>query len=693
MVQRVFTADLLSNQPPYNPRELGSSVVFADARETAQRAPGANHGTDATQQQGYNQVYYMENVMPSARGITSVGYQSTVPQKDTLVPEYVLECRASDGGLTYVAIAGSRVLHWQDESGWQLYPSIYAMEGFVPQAVVVRGQSYFYFGTFIVYTWNSVSKTLVPSPTNGVDLGAILGICSGGSQLVLYSASTIYYSGVLDATDFLPSLATGAGSTGVLALKGTIVCCLPLGQDFVIYTQFSAVHARYTANFALPFVYNEIPGSTGIITQKHVAYNTNSGSHIVYANVGMQEVTPSGVSPIFPDISDQIAKGVMAGIDPLTDLISYESVQAINVKLAFVANRWLFISLGTDPSVELFTEAYAFDTTLRRFGRLKVTHTCLFEWAGSAAVEGIKTYQDLANTYPTYGDTAGTLYRDLGSLAAKYSALNKQKISIMSHLGQVCLLVATESGQLAGDNVGTDAAMPRALIGRIKLFREQGAIVQWVRLNKLVQGNLVLIGHDYNGAPIKRVEGLIPSKLHAGTFSKKMNADSLSVEVRGHFVLTDLSIAATSGGTHKQYAAATKKFERLLYSPIYSIEGVETYAYNDTQVTYGRQFGVDVPVDEQDYTNNCEVIGGLLRNATNEITQYDVELFTQSLAVSAGQLRTTLIAHSVYSPETYRTHLVVQAGSLPMVLIAHDQPIESGQQYRTNLTIQSGSLV
>jgi hypothetical protein len=697
MTQRVFTADLLSNQPPYNPRELGSSCVFADARETAQRTPAANHGTDSTQQQGYNQVYFMENVMPSSRGITSVGYQSVVPQLDSFVPKYVLECRSTTGELTYVGVDGSNVLHWYDESGWKLYDTVFADAEFVPQAVVVRGQSYFYFGNYEVLTWDSVAEKIVPIAIEAIEMGAILGICSGGSQLVLFSATIIYYSAALDATDFLPSLATGAGSTGILALKGTIVTCLPLGQDFVVYTQYSAVHARYTGNFALPFVYNEVAGSTGIVTQKHVAYNTNTGSHIAYVNVGLQEITPSGVASIFPDISDQVSKGVVAFIDELTGMLSYDVIQAVNVKLTFVANRWLCISLGIDPATEIYKEAYIFDSSLQRWGRIKVTHSCIFEWAGSAAVEGIKTYQDLSNAYPLYQDVGVLLYRDLGSLAAKYSALNKQKLAIMSDQGQVCLLVPTESGQLAGNNIGTDAAMPCALVGRIKLFRDQGVVFQWTRLNKLVQGDIALIGHDYNGAPIKRVTNLSPSLIHAGTYSKAMNADSVSVEIQGSFVLTDLQICLASGGTHKQFAPPVKKFKRLLYSQIYSIEG-DAATLQLAQPVYDR--GRFDPIIEDAFaTIPPSFVFGEIRPVLILFTQpFQVgdAVGLAHLTYTSGTLTSVSVNHS----QLYQsgdavavTHPSYTSGTLFVALISHDQIYQSGDAVQVaHPTYVSGAL-
>lgn len=573
MAQTVFTADLLSSQPPYNFRELGSAVIYADARETPMRTPSALHGTDASAQVGYNQAYYMENVMPTARGYTSVAYQSTVPQHGADVPEYVLECRGAKGELTYIAVVGSKVLKWNSGSYWEDVPDVYVGDSFIPQVAVVRGTSYFFFGSNVVYQYDFGLNKLVPLNITAVDVGSIIGITSGGSQLVLYTSDLLFYSNVLNAADFLPSLATGAGSTAVLALKGTIVACLPFGQDFMIYTQYSAVHARYTGNLSFPFNYNEIPGSTGIISQNHVAYNTNTGSHIVYTNAGIQEVTAAGAAPIFPEIADGISKGIVPYLDTVSGQPTYTTRPALNVRLTFIANRYLCISLGDNPESLTFYECYVFDSSLRRWGRLRVTHTCIFEWAGTAAYEGIKTYQDLSDAYPLYEDTAGKMYKELGNLAAKYSALNKQKLAIMSHTGQVCLMTMTENGQGIGDNLGTDAAMPRLFVGRVKINRQGGVVLQWLRFNKMVAGLAVLHGHDYNGAHIRKVVNLSADKYHAGSYTARLACDSISVEMQGAFVLTDLVVAMSNGGTHQQYAALPKKFERLLLSDLYPIVG------------------------------------------------------------------------------------------------------------------------
>lgn len=693
MAQTVFTADLLSSQPPYNFRELGSAVVYTDSRETSMRGPAALHGVDAAQQAGYNQAYYMENVMPTARGYSSVGFQSTVPQHGNDIIEYVLECRGANGELTYIGVVGTKVLRWNSGSFWEDLPDVYVSDSFIPQTAVVRGTSYFFFGSNIVFQFDFTLNKLVPLNIVAIDIGSILGIVSGGSQLVLYTSELVFYSNVLDAEDFLPSLATGAGSTAIIALKGTIVACLPFGQDFIIYTQYSAVHARYTANLSFPFVYNEIQGSTGIISQNHVAYNTNTGSHIVYTNAGIQEVTAGGATPIFPEIADGISKGVLPYINPLSGQPAYSLNPALNVRLTFVANRFLAISIGDNPESLTFHECYVFDSSLRRWGRLKVTHTCVFEWAGTAAYEGIKTYKDLSDAYPTYGDTAGKLYKELGNLAAKYSALNKQKLAIMSHTGQVCLLAVTENGQGIGDNIGTDAAMPRLFVGRIKINRQAGVVFQWMRFNKTITGRAILHGHDYNGLHIRIATDLKPNKRHAGTYSTVLSADSVSVEMQGAFVLTELTIALANGGTHQQYAAPAKKYDRLFLSPLYAIEGSEevTSALDST----GGE--LDEVLHNEDYEDICtsafELVSGFMRPA----------LFTYEVPVTENMLNTafTLVSGAMYvtlkqvvSPDTdnqMNSSLTLVSGNMYVALVPVTSP-DTDNQLSSAFTLVTGSM-
>lgn len=680
-MQRIFTADLLSKQPPYNTRELGASCVYADASETSQRAPSSMHGADDSFQQGYNQAYYMENVLPTARGYSSIGFQQTVPALSTFVPEHVMECRGAAGELTYIAVQDSYVFEWFSSSGWEVYGMINANADFIPQTCVVRGKSYFYFGTFVLYEYDFALPGLVAVDVQGIDLGAILGITSGGSQLVMFSSDTVYYSAVLDASDFLPALSTGAGSTGILALKGTIVAALPLGQDFVVYTQYSAVHARYTGNLTFPFVFSEIAGSSGIVSRTHVAYNTNTGSHIVYTNAGIQEVTASGAAGVFPEIADGISKGLSSYVNNLTHQLEYEIINAINVRLGFVANRYLFISLGNDPEVQMYQRAIVYDTSLQRWGSLNVSHTCIFEWAGSAAAEGIETYQDLSNLYPTYQDTDGLLYRDLGNLAAKYSSLNKQRIAIMSHTGAVCLLALTENGQGFGDNVGTDASMPRIFIGRIKVVRNQGTVLQWLRINKLVTGTIVLHGHDYNGAAVKLINNLSVSPRSAGTYTGRINADSLSVEIQGAFVLSELVLSATTGGTHLQYAPPVKKLNRLLYSPLYSIEGAPATIQEMMTSWVKGQFD---PIMYEDVTvPTPSFVFGELRGVLQyldmpaEVGNYVVP---STVSFLSGTLQQVLVTHSQphQSDDSVVSTVSYITGQLTVVLLPHDQLYQSG---------------
>ena len=103
----------------------------------------------------------------------------------------------------------------------------------------------------------------------------------------------------------MPSLG-GAGSTKLLALRGSIVACYSIPDGFIIYTTDNAVAALYTGNAQQPFVFKEIPDCPGINHPRNVGWETSTGEHYVFTNRGLQVVTKNGAKSIFPEISDML---------------------------------------------------------------------------------------------------------------------------------------------------------------------------------------------------------------------------------------------------------------------------------------------------------------------------------------------------------------------------------------------------
>jgi hypothetical protein len=214
------------------------------------------------------------------------------------------------------------------------------------------------------------------------------------------------------------------------------------------------------------------------------------------------------------------------------------------------------------------------------------------------------------------------------------------------------------------------------------MFRSQGAILQTLRLNKLVNGTLVLHGHDYNGAAVKLINNVLPSNRNAGTYSQRMSADSFTVEVQGAFVLTELVITASSGGTHLQYAPPVKKFSRLLYSQLYSIEGEASTVLPSTPEFAAGRF--DPVMLSELNTPVPSFVFGELRPVLIQFAQpYQNQDAVQSPAPSfvSGLLTSVLITHD----QLYQTGDAVTSapptfisGQLAEVLIAHNQIYQTG---------------
>jgi hypothetical protein len=199
------------------------------------------------------------------------------------------------------------------------------------------------------------------------------------------------------------------------------------------------------------------------------------------------------------------------------------------------------------------------------------------EWSIVAAPGGIRTYADLASTYSSYADMpVGTLYADLGTFAGVAAALNKQRLAVVAADGAINIVGTAESGGAEVSTFPPSAGIPisRLYLGRFKVARQQGTSFKYLRCNKMLQGIAVLHGHDYNGVIIRSNSSLVHDRKHHGMYHGTCEADTLSVEFRGVFVLTECIINAANGGTHQQYAAPAKKYERLLFSEVYDIPSV-----------------------------------------------------------------------------------------------------------------------
>jgi hypothetical protein len=706
MAGTTFHADLLSSNFPYNFRELGSSIVVGSAVESPMQTPASMHGNDAERQAGFCQGYFLENVLPITRGYSSVAYTKLSSGPLTgIAMDHMLEVRTNENELIQVGVKDTKAYIASDDGTWKV-SSIYVNPDVEPQVAVVRGVSYLWFGTFTIFQFNSVTQEIDQFITPALGSATIQGISSGGSQLIVHDEETIYWSAVLDAQDFTPSLATGAGSTKVLALRGNILCCKALGADFIIYTQYNAIHARSTGNLQFPFNFVEVSGSIGLSKTEHIASNTNTGVHVVYTTAGFQQISAKGAEYIWPELSEGISRGILVNIDPLTDIPAYAYYDGLAVRMSFVADRWICVSLGIDPNKHSYTDIYIYDIALARWGRLKVTHTCVFQWGVELVshTSAIRSYQDLQNTYATYADldthTPALIYLDITDTHVTNAALTKNRPALFSSLGNVSGIVLsnviTEGDP--SNNGGTDAAMARIILGKYKISRNHGLVFQWLRCNKLTTGTIVLHGHDYNGEFVRARSNLKESPRHKDTWYTLLNADAISVHFQGVFTLTDLTVSCTDSGTMNSYAAPLKKFDRLLLSNIYPMEAYELTNISTEQALYYSKLMPTLYVEPVVVTSTASISTGSLSVSISYQTYTATEadkVATASYTLASGSLTVTIAYVTYTGTETDKVSVdsySLTTGSLVVTIVYIDKTLTEADTIVGSYTLTAGAL-
>lgn len=547
MAQYNVHADISTQLFPYNFYELSSTTLVTKSLE--QDASGTIKGEP--------QAYYMDNVLPLSRGYSSVGFTDKVP--------VVSEDAHIRGSFPIYGEGGKIALfEYNDTNAWVFDPSggIW-VELELPTAGLqdvtygtVREVTYIHLGVGL-YRYNFVTQELelvdIPSLPG---VGGTLGVCSAGSQLVLWDNTSLYFSSVEDPLDFTPSIDTGAGTTKIQQLRGRIVACISLGKNFIIYSDVNAVSARWTDNLAFPYRFMAIANSAGINTIKHVAINSNTGLHIVWTRSGFQQVTIEEAQYIWPELSDGIIRGLLLRVNPIFNMPSLVRASNLDVSISFVSNRYIAISVkDLSPEAEdVFYDAYVYDTSLQRWGKLSVPHADFVEYVVPEVFDPY-TYDDLEEDYSTYGEmtSLGLSYRALVPSNSREAVQTGSNLGIVLPNGEVKTISYWETADFRGtDGSEIDAAPCRLFLGKYKLVREEGITTQWLKLNRLFDAKLTWWGHLYNGdfASKKVLEFENPEQ--PGQWFGMESADSISLDITGQFKLTSLEICFANAGSINQ---------------------------------------------------------------------------------------------------------------------------------------------
>ena len=404
MAQFTHRIDLTKSNFPLLSSEMGRTVLVSNSRSTP-----TNEASNPPE------VLYMHNVMPTVRGLQSVGFSElvaapigvdavnnlagliTVSFSHNSLGSYTasvkmhIAYRVTAGLAFYVARTTDAT--WTKDSGT-------LTSNIEPTVANVNGVSYVLTDFDTVSTVEHTNKKLVAVAFIGSTF-TVVGITEAFGYLIAWESNgtTVAWSSLINPLDLTPSAATGSGNGKVEKLKGKIIICAANSTGFIIYSQYNAVAAVYTGNKQFPFKFIAIENSRGLSDPADalgslypsrflLAEDSDSYSHFVYtAGAGLQLINTKEAKNILPAVSDFLSGKVIEDFDETTKTFSITNVatdETLNKRLSFIGGRYLIVSYG----ITELTHALIYDILLEKVGKIKYTHISAIEQTRDISVVG-----------------------------------------------------------------------------------------------------------------------------------------------------------------------------------------------------------------------------------------------------------------------------------------------------------------
>lgn len=427
MAHQTMRVNLTAVVFPFTTGLWGRSIMVPQYDENYERVLSSS--SDIGKDKGVALACYLHNCMPTTEGYQAIGYMQNAKGVigetafDRCFP--LLYVAPQDAHFLFSPAGGKNYIYDAMLGGWSSispFPSGTIGSETIISTAYVQGNTYIYFDKIGCFSYDQINKVLTAIVLSGLVTSTIIGICSSFGYLIAFNETSVAWSNATLPTDFVPSLVTGAGGGSVNDIKGNIVCCVPINGGFIVYCEKNILAAKYTGNIRFPFIFKEIPDSGGITSPDQVTINSNGSEHYAWTSSGLQKISISNAELIFPEASDFLSKLIFEDFDDTTLVFTELNLTApLFTKIAEIADRFIVISYGVNQGV--FTHALVYDEALKRWGKLKITHVCAFQWS-APNLYGAVTYDQLLALGLTYDDLANITYNDLST------SINTPEISL-----------------------------------------------------------------------------------------------------------------------------------------------------------------------------------------------------------------------------------------------------------------------
>jgi hypothetical protein len=379
----VYRGNLKTASFPFLSELFGRSVIVRGQDQNYVGGLAAKESLDSSV--GVPQLYYCHNVVPIDNGYKSVGYieytSAAYPSTAGFQQSNVIRDGAGNSAQLAVDAVGNLYVMEKGTSTWVTPsggPSAASIAGKRISVSLVSGTTYIYFENVGCYVYDWGTSTFSSQALAGLVAANIIGVAGNAGYLLAYSADAIAWSSTIDATDFIPSLTTGAGGGNVEGARGEIVTVEEVYGGIIIFCEENAVAGVYSGNARYPYNFNAITGAGGLTNPFHTAQDTGSGSVYAYTTSGLQLLNLKQAQPVFPECTDFLSGSLLEDYDEITNelVLQDASGQELLKRLTLIADRYLIISYG----ITELTHAIFYDIGYKQFGRLKINHTDCFEF-------------------------------------------------------------------------------------------------------------------------------------------------------------------------------------------------------------------------------------------------------------------------------------------------------------------------
>lgn len=504
------------------------------------RMPPSFFGSRANADYGMAQLIYCENVIPYAKGIYSVAFniQAAAITPSTTACDQVIQIRdALENVFMLIPAAGANYIYNPATGTWGSVSPLTPTGNLVTKAYV-NGRTFIcYEKTAIIEydTAGNVFNTISLTYPGAFTIADVRGIGGASNYLLFFTDFAIYWCSPLNILDF-SNIDAGAGNITPIDIKGQITSLLPINGGFVVYTVRNAIGATFTNDAAAPFIFKEINNCGGCTSWELIAESSADSGHYMWGTNGLQKITLTQADSVFPEVTDFLVGKRIERWNASTkrvDIVAGSSV--FNVKLCFLAGRFLVISYGQDTTY--FEFALIYDSVLDRWGKVRIDHSDAFMYPYPSG-SGNYYY----NTLPGFYDGLLTDYATLGIFFLQVVP-TKQGIAYMKNTGEINIM-STDFAQTSAPGV--------AIFGHLDLQHSNWCTLQDITMDGILSSPTPVVtaisSYDGLNKAVNTTMYLDDSSGNYRRFRSRVSAWNHDIAIEGSFVFSTALVSLVGHG-------------------------------------------------------------------------------------------------------------------------------------------------